>query len=62
MPDLLIRHATEKDIPTIDKLLYEVHKVHSDARPDLFRTGAKKYTQEQVRAILADEKTPVFVA
>lgn len=62
MPDLLIRRAMEKDIPTIDKLLYEVHKVHSDARPDLFRTGAKKYTQEQVRAILADEKTPVFVA
>lgn len=32
--DILIRLAKESDIPDIDKLLYQVHKVHSDARPD----------------------------
>ena len=46
----------------IDKLLYQVHKVHSDARPDLFKQGAKKYNDEQLKEILADDKTPVFVA
>lgn len=41
MENLKIRRAKECDIPIIDKLLYEVHKVHSDVRPDLFKAGAK---------------------
>ncbi len=59
---LLIRRATQQDLPTISKLLFQVHKVHSDVRPDLFKTGAKKYTDEEVSAILKNENTPVFVA
>ena len=43
MENLTICRAEEKDIPEIDKLLYEVHKVHSDARPDLFKKEKKKY-------------------
>ena len=62
MSEIKIRKATDSDIPTIDKLLFEVHKVHSDARPDLFKKGAKKYTDEQLKSILANNKTPVFVA
>lgn len=48
MDNLIIRRATVEDIPTLDKLLYEVHKVHSDARPDLFKAGAKKYNDIQL--------------
>lgn len=59
--DYVIRKAVEKDIPAIDKLLYEVHKVHADIRPDLFKAGAKKYTDEELSKILANDKTPVFV-
>lgn len=62
MTELKIRRAEDKDIPSIVKLLYEVHKVHSDARPDLFKAGCRKYTDEQLKQILADEHTPVFVA
>lgn len=62
MNDLTIRRAQASDIPTLDKLLYQVHKVHSDARPDLFKPGAKKYTDEELESILADPATPVFVA
>lgn len=62
MEELRIRRAEERDIPAIDKLLFEVHKVHSDVRPDLFKAGAKKYTDGELKKILADEKTPVFVA
>ncbi len=62
MSTLLIRRATQQDLPAISKLLFQVHKVHSDVRPDLFKAGAKKYTDEEVTAILKNENTPVFVA
>lgn len=62
MNTITIRRAECTDIPVINRLLYQVHKVHSDLRPDLFKAGAKKYTTEQLLTILADEKTPVFVA
>lgn len=62
MNGLHIRRAEEQDIPVIGKLLYQVHKVHSDARPDLFRAGARKYTDRELREILADSQRPVFVA
>ena len=62
MTDVTIRHAVDADIPALDQLLYQVHKVHSDVRPDIFKTGAKKYTDEELKAILANDHTPVFVA
>lgn len=62
MEHLTIRRAAAEDIPALDKLLYQVHKVHSDLRPDLFRQGAKKYTDEELASILACDSTPVFVA
>lgn len=62
MENLLIRRAAAGDIPALDKLLYQVHKVHSDLRPDLFRQGTKKYTDEELASILSDASTPVFVA
>ena len=58
----VIRRARIQDIPTLDNLLFEVHKVHSDARPDLFKAGAKKYTDEELAAIIPDDKRPIFVA
>lgn len=57
-----IRRAKESDINVIDKLLYEVHKVHSDVRPDLFKAGSKKYTDGELKQILSDDSRPVFVA
>ena len=62
MQDLIIRPAQEKDIPSIDKLLYQVHKVHSDVRPDLFKPGGKKYSVPEIKEIIASPSTPVFVA
>lgn len=57
-----IRRAENGDISRITELLYQVHKVHSDKRPDLFRRGAKKYTEDELREIIADDERPVFVA
>ena len=57
-----IRRAEEKDILQIEELLYQVHKVHSDKRPDLFIPGSKKYTTNELKEILADDEKPVYVA
>lgn len=62
MGEIKIRRAEVADIPQIDKLLVEVHKVHADVRPDLFKQGAKKYTDEELVEIIQNDKTPVFVA
>lgn len=62
MDNLMIRRATVEVIPTLDKLLYEVHKVHSDVRPDLFKAGAKKYNDKQLIEIIKDDLRPIFVA
>ena len=62
MEELRIRRGIEADLPAINKLLYEVCKVHSDVRPDLFKPGAKKYYDEELKEILADDSRPVFVA
>ena len=62
MEEINIRSAELRDIPALDRLLYEVHKVHSDVRPDLFKAGARKYTDEQLEEILQSGERPVFVA
>lgn len=57
-----IRRATEQDIPGISKLLREVLEIHAAIRPDIFISGTKKYTEEELKKILKEERTPVFVA
>ena len=57
----MIRLANEKDIEQINNLLYQVHKVHSEARPDLFKAGGKKYTDEELKEIIKDKEKPIFV-
>ena len=57
-----IRRARVEDIPGIDKLLYQVHKVHSDGRPDVFKAGEKKYTDEELVELLKDDERPIYVA
>ena len=59
---MIIRRAQTDDLPGIDRLLSQVLEVHHAGRPDLFKTGTRKYTDEQLRSILADDDRPVFVA
>lgn len=53
---------TADEINGVNKLLRQVLEVHHSGRPDLFKGGVKKYTDEQLSGILSDEKTPVFGA
>lgn len=57
-----IRNACEKDIKAIDNLLYQVLTIHHNQRPDLFKSGAKKYTDEELLNIIKNDSTPVFCA
>ncbi len=56
----IVRRAEEKDVPAILELLKQVCKVHYDGRPDLFKL-ATKYTEDELREIIANDQTPVFV-
>lgn len=58
----MIRRAEEKDMDGINRLLCQVLTVHHNGRPDLFKGGVKKYTDEELKGILADDGRPVFVA
>lgn len=56
----MIRRAIEKDIPKIIDLLMQVCLVHHNGRPDIFNIGTK-YSQEELKALLKDEKRPILV-
>lgn len=58
---MMIRPATINDIPGLIKLLYQADKVHSDIRPDLFKSNTPKYSESEIETIIADKNTPVFV-
>ncbi len=59
---MIIRRATKEDMKGINKLLCQVLMVHHNGRPDLFKPNVKKYTDEELETIIADDRTPIFVA
>ena len=59
---MVIRRARNTDLEGLNKLLLQVLMVHHNGRPDLFKSNAKKYTDEELMTIIADDKKPIFVA
>lgn len=57
-----IRNAQTKDIGKMLDLLTQVNMVHHQARPDLFRGPATKYSRAQLEQMLDIEDAPIFVA
>lgn len=57
-----IRRAEPKDSKRINELLYQVAKIHADGRPDIFKTSTKKYSDQELLEIIANDQTPIFVA
>ncbi len=57
----MIRKAKINDINYLNKLLYQVHDVHHQVRPDLFKEGTKKYTDQELVELINDETKPIFV-
>ena len=60
---MCIRLANIDDLDAINSLLYQVAAVHHDGRPDLFRAGCKKYTDEELCIHIEKEQDtrPIFV-
>ncbi|MBO5378453.1 MAG: GNAT family N-acetyltransferase [Ruminiclostridium sp.] len=59
---MIIRKAKTSDLEGIKSLLLQVLTVHHKGRPDIFKADCRKYTDEQILEIIADEKTPVLIA
>ena len=59
---MVIRRAKNTDMSGINKLLEQVLMVHHNGRPDLIKSGAKKYTDEELVEIIRDDSKPIFVA
>ena len=57
-----IRRANEQDMDGINNLLRQVCLVHHKGRPDLFKYGAKKYTDAQLLEMIRNDSTPIFTA
>ena len=57
-----VRMAQEKDIERIHSLLAQVAMVHHKGRPDLFKQGKSKYTDEELKALLQDRSRPILAA
>ncbi len=58
---MIIRRAEPGDLEGLKHLLYQVCQIHADGRPDLFRAGGIKYTDQELLDILPDDSRPVFV-
>ncbi|MCQ2530088.1 MAG: GNAT family N-acetyltransferase [Lachnospiraceae bacterium] len=50
----MIRKAELKDIDGLNNLLYQVHRVHAEGRPDYFVLGQKKYTDEGLAQLIQE--------
>lgn len=57
-----IRRAQIKDIPAIIKLLSEVLELHAAIRPDIFKPGTTKYTNDELAKLIKDDQKPIYVA
>ncbi len=59
---MIIRRAEIRDMDGINNLLRQVLYVHHVGRPDIFKAEGKKYRDEELKAIIEDDSTPLFVA
>ena len=59
---MLIRRATEGDIPDVLRLLSQILELHARIRPDIFVSGSTKYTAEELSEIISDPTRPVYAA
>ena len=56
-----IRQATPQDIPVLNRFLQQILLVHHQVRPDIFKDKGRKFTDEELERLMAQEHTPIFV-
>lgn len=58
---MTIRRARQSDISALNELLQEILQVHHQVRPDIFKSEGKKYSEEDLKALLDNPAKPIFV-
>ncbi len=56
-----IRKAIPSDIPVLNHLLEQVLLVHHKVRPDIFKESGRKFNDEELKTLMSQENTPIFV-
>ena len=59
---MTIRYANGADLKGVQKLLSQVAEIHHRGRPDIFRAGTRKYTEDELSVIFENPETPVYLA
>lgn len=59
---MIIRRADEKDSAALLDLLRQVLSIHRQGRPDVFRAEGTKYGKDELRELIENANTPIFVA
>lgn len=57
----MIRLVETRDAQRLSELLYQVHAIHADLRPDLFVPGEKKFSDQEIIERIEDKEHPIFV-
>ena len=57
----MIRRAKVEDVNGISELLRQIDELHAEIRPDIFKAGHEKYTDEELRDIISKKSMDVFV-
>ena len=58
---MTIRMARYADIPALQDLLQQILTVHHQARPDLFKPSGSKYTDQELKDLMNNPQTPIYV-
>ena len=58
---MTIRLAQPNDIPALLGLLEQILSVHHQVRPDIFKGSGGKYSKEELKQLMAQKQTPIFV-
>lgn len=57
-----LKYLDEGSIDGVLKLLLEVNAIHHDGRPDLFKGGISKWSDEDLKKRIGDDENPIVVA
>ncbi|MBQ8555189.1 MAG: GNAT family N-acetyltransferase [Clostridia bacterium] len=59
---MLVRLATETDLPRVNELRGQVSELHAAARPDFFHPGFPQSLRDHIHTIFEDESRYILVA
>ena len=59
---MIVRQATETDLPRINELRRQVNDLHVSSRPDVFRPGCSQELQDHVNVLFAGDCREILVA